>query len=267
MRSADSPGPRPEAGFRRYWAARVDLEGGRVWLDPAEARHVRTVLRHKPGDTIEVIDGSGRRFDVELSPPGHAGLEGRIVAVHPPEPEPPPLLLVVPMIRWPRLEELLGGAVQLGATSIVFWSAAHGTFEEPLTAGRKQRLEHIVRAATTQSLGLRLPRIAGPCRLEALIPMLAGLAVWVAHGPLPVADRSAAALRSGTPPPANPPAGRSPGGQALVVGPEGGLRDEEVAALVGAGAAILDLGPRRLRTEVAALAGLALLTAPGFRSR
>jgi 16S rRNA (uracil1498-N3)-methyltransferase len=255
-----------------------------VWLDPGEARHVRTVLRHEPGDTIEVIDGSGRRFDVELSPARgphaaaggrkmgggkdaiQAALEGRIVAVHAAPPEPSPLLLAVPMIRWPRLEELLGGAVQLGATSIVFWSAAHSTFEEPLTQGRKQRLEHIVRAATTQSLGLRLPRIAGPCPLETLIPMLAGLAVWVAHGPRSLSDRIPSPRRSNSPSPVPPLAAPSAGGQALVVGPEGGLRDDEVAALVEAGAAILDLGPRRLRTEVAAIAGLALLTAPGIRS-
>ncbi len=175
MHSADSPRTPPESGSRRYWAAHVDLEAGRVWLEPGEARHVAKVLRHKPGDTIEVIDGSGRRFDVELMPDRErisgaevrgAGLAGRIVTVHPPEPEPPPLWLLVPMIRWPRLEELLAGAVQLGTTRILLWSAANATFDEPLTAGRRERLGHILRAATTQSLGLRLPVLSGPRMLS-----------------------------------------------------------------------------------------------------
>ena len=233
-----------------------------MWLDAAEARHVAKVLRQNPGDTIEVIDGSGGRFAVELLPAREsgaaAGLAGRIVTVYPPEPEPPPLVLAVPMIRWPRLEELLAGAVQLGTTHIVLWSAANANFDEPLTAGRGARLTHILRAATTQSLGLRLPLLSGPVDLEALLAMLEGLAVWVAHGPLPIAERI------------SPPAPRehpepipTRGGRALVIGPEGGLKDSEVDALRAAGAAILDLGPRRLRTEVAAIAGLAIVQAGG----
>jgi 16S rRNA (uracil1498-N3)-methyltransferase len=45
----------------------------------------------------------------------------------------------------------------------------------------------------------------------------------------------------------------------LVIGPEGGLTDGEVALCFEAGARCLSLGSRRLRTEVAAIAGLAAL--------
>jgi 16S rRNA (uracil1498-N3)-methyltransferase len=48
---------------------------------------------------------------------------------------------------------------------------------------------------------------------------------------------------------------------ALVVGPEGGLTDEERAALRAAGALEGRLGPRTLRAETAAIAGLAVLQA------
>ncbi len=92
--------------------------------------------------------------------------------------------------------------------------------------------------------------------------MLGGLAVWVAHGPLLRSEVTA-------PLPEPPPASRresGPAGRALVIGPEGGLRDAEVEALLGAGASVLDLGPRRLRTEVAAIAGLAILLGPGPRA-
>jgi 16S rRNA (uracil1498-N3)-methyltransferase len=239
----------------------VDLDQGRVWLHPDETRHVAKVLRHHAGDAIEVIDGSGRRFAVELLPTPalaarESGLAGRIFAVHPAAPEPPPLVLAVPMIRWPRLEELVGGAVQLGTTHVALWSAANASFNEPLTPGRRDRLQHILRAATTQSLGLRLPALSGPHALAALIDLVRGHATWVAHGPLPPATSSPANTRAET---------GTRGGRALVIGPEGGLRDAEVEALTAAGASILDLGPRRLRTEVAAIAGLAILLGPGPR--
>ena len=55
-------------------------------------------------------------------------------------------------------------------------------------------------------------------------------------------------------------------GRALVVGPEGGLTDRELELCLAAGARCLSLGPRRLRTEVAAIAGLTALQAadPGW---
>jgi 16S rRNA (uracil1498-N3)-methyltransferase len=50
-------------------------------------------------------------------------------------------------------------------------------------------------------------------------------------------------------------------GVALVVGPEGGLTDRELAACQGAGALLGSLGPRTLRAETAAIAGVAVLQA------
>ena len=46
-------------GGRWYWAAEVDLPTQRIWIDPEETRHLRTVLRHRAADSIEVIDGRG----------------------------------------------------------------------------------------------------------------------------------------------------------------------------------------------------------------
>jgi 16S rRNA (uracil1498-N3)-methyltransferase len=53
---------------------------------------------------------------------------------------------------------------------------------------------------------------------------------------------------------------RPPGGIELLVGPEGGLAPEEVAAALRAGFTAVRLGPRTLRTETAALAALAALS-------
>ena len=50
-------------------------------------------------------------------------------------------------------------------------------------------------------------------------------------------------------------------GALLVVGPEGGLGDRDIAALDEAGFTGLRLGPRILRTETAGLAALAALQA------
>ena len=254
----------PPPGTRWYWAERVDRAAGQVWIDPEETRHLRTVLRHRRADPIDVIDGQGGRFTValrsEIPPPGRGarahGLEARILAVHPPVPPPPPILLSVPCIKWSRLETLVDGAVQLGVTQFLLWQAERANWQAELTPSRRVRLERIVRAATTQSLGTHVPAIQGPLELPALLSALDPLApgaIWVAHGPRtdfepPVSDSGG-----------EPSSPARSAGLALVIGPEGGLTPSEVTSCLRAGARILALGPRRLRTEVAAVAGLAAL--------
>ena len=58
---------------------------------------------------------------------------------------------------------------------------------------------------------------------------------------------------------ATPLRGDTSRGISLLIGPEGGLSDAEIAAAEGAGFAPLALGPRVLRTETAPLAALSIL--------
>jgi 16S rRNA (uracil1498-N3)-methyltransferase len=256
-------------GGRWYWAAEVDLAAQRIWIDPEETRHLRTVLRHRAADSIEVIDGRGGRYTVALASRVPAlgrrgagrGLEGRILAVHPLTPEPAPLVLAVPCIKWPRLEILVDGAVQLGVTHFHLWHAEQSNWQAELSPSRSRRLERIAREATTQSLGTHAPVITGPLALPAL---LAALANPLARGEAWVAHLAPDDGGGSVPSPAGDPAGSAStpqpsAGLALVIGPEGGLTPAEVATFQGAGARLLYLGPRRLRTEVAAIAGLAAL--------
>jgi 16S rRNA (uracil1498-N3)-methyltransferase len=242
---------------RWYWAAEVDLDARRVRLDPEETSHLLKVIRHRTGDAIEAIDGRGGRYTVALLPraTGRGGrdlaLEAEILTVHPPVPEPTPLVLCAPLIPWPRLESLVDGAVQLGVTHFCVWEAERASLRGAWSAIRIARLERIARAATTQSLGSHAPHIAGPRPLPEILTTWTGLAIWVAHGPIP---------DGGLPTqPAGGAATAAVPGRVLVVGPEGGLTDREVALCFEAGAQCLRLGSRRLRTEVAAIAGLAAL--------
>lgn len=242
---------------RWYWAAEVDLDARRVRLDPEETSHLLKVIRHRTGDAIEAIDGRGGRYTVALLPRAigrggrDQGLEAEILAVHPPVPEPTPLVLCAPLIPWPRLEALVDGAVQLGVTHFCAWEAERASLRGAWSAIRIARLERIARAATTQSLGSHAPRIAGPRPLPDILATWTGLAIWVAHGPIPN-DGLPTQPEGGAATVATP-------GRVLVIGPEGGLTDGEVALCFEAGARCLSLGSRRLRTEVAAIAGLAAL--------
>lgn len=251
----------PLPGERRYWAVAVDLEGGRAWLDKFEAHHALRVMRLHRGDALEVIDGSGRLFEVEIEgkepgPRGEQRLATRIRNVRePPEGESgfagSRPWLAQALIRPARLEVLVDGATQLGLAGLVLFTSARTTSPARLGRERRDRLVRLMRVATTQSLGLRPPELKGPIPFAELPEALAGFQTWVAHGPASTFPPTAPSPWTGD-------------RRALVVGPEGGLIDSEVEMLMRNGAKILDLGPRRLRSETAALVGLALLTAsPG----
>ena len=94
----------------------------------------------------------------------------------------------------------------------------------------------------------RLPEILPTQTLPAWLASLDGDAV-LRLALLPEANASARALRPGS------------NGALLVVGPEGGLGERDVALLGEAGFNGLRLGPRILRTETAGLAALAALQA------
>jgi 16S rRNA (uracil1498-N3)-methyltransferase len=242
---------------RWYWAVEVDLDARRVRLDPEETSHLLKVIRHRTGDAIEAIDGRGGRYTVALLPRGTTGKSGRdrgleaeILAVHPPVPEPTPLVLCAPLIPWPRLEALLDGAVQLGVTDFCAWEAERASLRGAWSELRIARLQRIARAATSQSLGSHAPRVAAPRPLPDILATWAGCAIWVAHGPVSSGSTSVEPAGGAT---------LAPPGRVLVIGPEGGLTDREVGLCFEAGARCLSLGSRRLRTEVAAIAGLAAL--------
>jgi 16S rRNA (uracil1498-N3)-methyltransferase len=131
-------------------------------------------------------------------------------------------------------------ATELGASSILPIRS-----ERTNAAGvRLDRLHAIAVEAAEQSERLTIPALHPPQTLDGL------LAAWPADRPLAAALERTAAPR--------------PGGQsALLIGPEGGFSPKELD-LMRAAPFIqpVSFGPRILRAETAAIAGLAMLLAP-----
>ena len=111
-------------------------------------------------------------------------------------------------------------------------------------AGRLQHWRGVVVSACEQSGRVALPLLAEPLELSAL-PPVAG-------------DEPAFVLNPGAA--ARPDTARGKPRRAhLLVGPEGGLRDDEIRRAGEAGFQPVGLGPRTLRVETAVTAGVALL--------
>ncbi|GAA1971467.1 16S rRNA (uracil(1498)-N(3))-methyltransferase [Kitasatospora viridis] len=223
--------------------------GALVRLDGAEGRHAVAVKRLEPGEPLTLTDGQG------------LGAHGTVAALHGKdaldvevaelraEPAPSPRITVVQALpKGDRGELAVETMTEVGVDRVVPWSAARCITQWKGERGAKAlaKWRATAREAGKQSRRLRFPEVTEPMTTRQLAPLLAGAqfaAVLHEEGAEPLA---AAALPAG-------------GELVLVVGPEGGVSPEELAAFAEAGARPFRLGPSVLRTSTAGVAAGALL--------
>jgi 16S rRNA (uracil1498-N3)-methyltransferase len=211
-------------------------------LEAPQAHYLGAVMRRRAGDEVVVFNGRDGEFLARIAALSAKG--GRLALerpLRPQSPEPGPWLAFA-LIKRAACELLVQKATELGAERLLPFRA------ERSVAGSANpiRLAAIVTEAAEQSERLTRPGIAASTTLADL------LAAWPPARPLFAAIERRAA------PPLRPSAGPS----GLLVGPEGGFTDRELDLLARSPfVRPASLGPRILRAETAAIAGLALLGA------
>ncbi|MFP4105124.1 MAG: RsmE family RNA methyltransferase [Phycisphaerae bacterium] len=235
-----------EQKIRRFYAP--DLRAATVALPEQEAHHARTVLRVRPGQTVELFDGSGRSAQGTVAHLGRGEMTVDVEQLHPPTALPdPPVHVAFAVPKGKRLDWLLEKCTELAAcrlTPVVFErSVAGGNELKP--SKRTRWAGHCISAAKQCGLN-HLPELGEPTDLPDLLEQ-------AAESLLLVGD-----LTEATQPLGRAVAQRQPG-QAitLLIGPEGGLSDAERRQCESAGALPVRLGSTILRIETAAVALLA----------
>jgi 16S rRNA (uracil1498-N3)-methyltransferase len=211
--------------------------GGRFTLDPEDSHHAVRVLRHKPGEVLWCIDGSGPAFEVELERDDPRAAAGSVVALHPHWNEPAvDLFLLTGMTQPSRMDWLIEKATELGVGTIL---PVLGRYKPG--PGRKRRWSRIARSAAKQCQRGRIPEVFEPAPLEELLDHL------------PESSRRLVATLE-----AHEPILESNGGLPVVlaIGHDSGFAEAENALLAKAGFRPISLGARRLRTETAVLSAL-----------
>ena len=262
----------------RYFVERP-IDGDYSLLAGSEAHHLIHVMRAKPGQGVTLFDGSGREFAARVVRIGRAEVELAVVSHADVDRElPRPLVLGAALPKGERQKWLVEKAVELGVGRLVPLETARGVAQPVEQA--LVRLRRTVVEASKQCGRNRLMEIASPQGLAefvaqadpAALRLLAHPASFAAAGGMGRvgwAERSEPhhelsgsywwdSLCSAHPTPSFPPAG-----VVFAVGPEGGFTDEEVALATAGGWKLIDLGPRILRVETAALALAAM--ANGWR--
>jgi 16S rRNA (uracil1498-N3)-methyltransferase len=217
-------------------------------VEGAAARHIARVLRLSAGDALILFDGAGGEYTARIEAIGKGTVQVAVLERQLVDRESPlSLTLAQGVPRGERMDWVVQKATELGVSRLVPVLSEHSLVRlDPKQAQSKQRhWQGVAVAACEQSGRDRIPQVASPATLAQF---LLGLSPGGTR--LLLSPEGAATLES-LPPPA--------GDLIVLIGPEGGLSEEEQRAARGQGFTALRLGPRVLRTETAAVATLALL--------
>lgn len=242
----------------RYFVAEP-ITSNRVIIAGPEAHHLLHVMRARVGTQVVLFDGGGDEFQATVSRIGTRVVELQIVARLQISRELPfQLMIAAPLPKGDRQKWLIEKAVELGVTRFIPLITKR-TIVRP-SHDALVRLKRTVIEASKQCGRNRLMEItppqgwadvvstaheyawrltAHPFRKTGVLP---DVNLWAALGKFPSCPNVAESLKT-----------------IAAVGPEGGLDDEELTTATTAGWQLVDLGPRVLRTETAALLLVALI--------
>jgi 16S rRNA (uracil1498-N3)-methyltransferase len=218
------------------------LDPGPVEVGGAEAHHLAAVCRLRPGDRVVLFNGDGRQYPAEVAAVGKRRVTLTVRGVEAPARELGfRLEVAAPLPRGDRAQFLVEKLTELGVTAFVPLCTARSVVH-PGDARMDKLQRHVVEASKQCGRNVLL-RVEAPADWDE----------YCVRGDLPPVRLLAHPGGATTALPAEQDC-------AVAVGPEGGFRDEEVARGRAAGWQVIDLGPRILRVETAALALAARLS-------
>jgi 16S rRNA (uracil1498-N3)-methyltransferase len=223
-------------------------------LPQAAARHVALALRMRVGDALTLFDGTGGEFAASITRIDKRGVGAGLGRFDPVERESPHrVTLVQAVIANDPMDWAVRKAVELGVAAVqpVLAARSQGSARGEKTERRLAHWRGIAIAACDQCGRNRVPEVLAPVPLSDWLDSAAA-AVAPAHPVLMLAPGAARSLATAC-------AAGAP--SAVIVGPEGGFTDAELALAERCGVERVGLGPQVLRAETAAVAALAIVGA------
>ena len=227
-------------------AIAIASPGDVVVLDGDEGRHAADVRRLRVGEPVDVGDGRGVVVHGSVADVGRGritvSVRERVVV---PRRE-PRMVVVQALAKGGRDEDAVEAMTEVGVDEVMGWQSSRAVAK--WTDRTAARWTATARAAAKQSRSAWVPDIRGPLTTEQVADRLSAADVAVV-----LHEDAITPLATVTVP--------STGEVVLVVGPEGGISSEELAAFEAAGAMLCRIGDTVLRSSTAGVAALSVLSA------
>ena len=222
------------------------IVGQKISLDAAQTRYVSQVLRLRVGNELLVFDGTGREHLTQLAAVSKRDCTIQVMKLQQVEPAPTLRIhLWIGISKGDRMDFAIQKSVELGVTNIVPLYTARSVvhMQQEREQKRTKRWDSIISSACQQSGRCHRPTLLSPKPLHEML-------VKQTHTSLvlqPDASESLGQVKTPT------------GDISLLIGPEGGLDDREIATAVENGFIAIRLGRHTLRTETAPIAAIAAI--------
>ena len=225
----------------------TDIQNHHAVIHGDDVKHISKVLRLKPGDTIQICDGNGRECESRITSVSKDAVETETGEWRSCASEPRTKVTLFQCLpKAGKMETIIQKCVELGVNAIVpVQSERCVVVLKPPYDGRVERWQRVSEEACKQSRRGVIPIVSNPCALqdlsfESFDKVLAAYENEKTVS-LKQAIKDVQSIRS----------------VAIIIGPEGGFSENEIAYLKEKGAESVSLGPRILRTETAGMAMLA----------
>ncbi len=262
----------------RFFIPASSFEREQVRLGPEQSHQVCHVLRLKAGDFIVALDNRGMEYEVTLTAVSRSETVGRITGQRPAAGEPTAeLVLFQSLLAREKFEWVLQKGTEVGVAQFVPVLTERSLLRAKVVEDKKlDRWHRIVTEAAEQSHRGRIPKISQILSFPEAVDQSVGfdrrliattfgetVSLHEALDQRVVGSRYSVVGEEKDTTPSQPATGyRLPAtasSVALVIGPEGGFTQEEMALAGEKGVVPIRLGPRVLRTETAAIVACALV--------
>jgi 16S rRNA (uracil1498-N3)-methyltransferase len=235
-----------------FTEAPISPDSEKARISGEEARHAAKVARLRVGERVWLSDGLGTKAVAFATSIDSGLVDFAIESIVFAEPPRPNFVLVQALAKGDRDERAVQQATELGVAEIIPWEAERSvsTWSQEKAVRGVERWTTIAREAAKQSLRSRIPLIQGKVSTKQLAELVDGKPAIVLH------PGGSVALGEWV-----KKSGINAEAVYLIVGPEGGVSETEIALLEKAGAKTVRLGEEVLRTSTAGPAALAALHA------
>ena len=224
--------------------------GGQVVLKGKVAQHLGRVLRARAGEQIALFNGDGQEFAAKVLTVNKREVSVDIGAASTPQTESlVHTTLGLCLSKGDRFDWAIQKATELGVGAVTPLYSERVDFSIPPDRIEKRAAHwrQIAISACEQCGRVRIPAVSPPQPFEQWVQSVAAEQKWVLHCGNHGATQSGASKEA-------------PADAALLIGPEGGLTDQEVSRACENSFGVLRLGPRVLRTETAPVVALSALS-------
>ncbi len=246
----------------RFYVSPESVKGEKIYVEKEESHHIVDVMRLREGDAVTVFDGTGKEYRGTI-----ASTENKRVIIDVTDvnsvskKQTVSISLAQAIPKKDKMDLIIQKATELGVEEILPVESAR-TVVKPKGERRQRKIERwqkIVVEASKQCGRTELPKVREIVRFDAILDYIPKCDLVI----MPSLSKKAISLKSVLPPKADQPQAEEnvtkPKKILVIIGPEGGFSEDEIARAAEKGAVLVSLGNLTLRSDTAAIATLSII--------